>query len=121
MMVSSMGWSWSKRKCKSGQEALLSALWAKLGGVSTVAKILGLHRQAPVNWRNRAAVPLSLAPDVAKKLGLTKLQLLGLNYTGVSKYTNKPIPAWESVVKSFRFDGDDELAILSLPAPKIDG
>jgi hypothetical protein len=113
-----MAKSWSKRKSRSGQEALLSAIWESLGGITAVAKLLGRQKQIAINWRNRAAVPLSICPEVAKQLGLTKLQLLGLNYLGVSNYIPKPVPSWETVVKSFRLTQEVEDLILSLPSPK---
>jgi hypothetical protein len=112
-----MAKGWSKRKSKSGQEALLAALWESLGGITVVAKLLGRHKQIPVNWRNRGAVPTELCPAVAKQLGLGKLQMLGLNYLGVSNYVAKPVPSWETVVKSFKFSSDKEELILSLIGP----
>lgn len=114
-----MGWSWRKRKPKTGQEALLSYLWSVHGGITTVAKLLGVHVQAPVNWRKRKGVPLSLCGEVAKKLDLNSTQVFGLNYMEVSKYkTGTPVP-WENVVKSFRFSPEAERQILSLPCPEI--
>lgn len=112
-----MGTVWSKRKSKSGQEALLAAIWESLGGITAVAKLLGRHKQIPVNWRNRAAVPIEHCPMVAKKLGLNKTQMIGLNYKGVINYIAKPIPSWETVVKSFRLPSDQEASILELPSP----
>jgi hypothetical protein len=70
-----------------------------------------------MNWRKRSGVPIALCPSVARQLGLVSIQILGLNYNGVSNFISKPVPSWETVVKSFKFHKDIEQRILDLPPP----
>lgn len=108
-----------KRRPNNGQKALLTALWHRYGGIGEVSQKLGMHLQAPLNWRCRGKVPLTHCYKVAEVLKLPKLGIWGLNYIGMSKFYTDNIPDWSEVVKSFRFAPGIEEFILSFPAPTI--
>ena len=113
-------WTWANRKSKTAQEELLSQIWLSRGGPAEVSRILNVGRQIPMNWRKRSGVPIALCPDVARQLKLVTIQILGLNYLGVSNFISKPVPSWETVVRSFKFHKEIEQRILDLPPPNKD-
>lgn len=108
-----------KQKPTTGQKALLDAIWHRYGGVGAVAHKLGVHIQAPVNWRLRGRVPLKFCYSVAEALDLTECQMWGLNYIDLFTFYPTKAPPWEDVIKCFEFSPDVFKTIINLKAPKI--
>lgn len=106
-----------KIKHREGQKALLDAIWTKCGGASAVAKVLGIHSQAPINWRNRGGVPLVDCKRVASALNIP---VFGLNYEELSKFYDKDIPLWDDVIKKYMLPPMVENRILSLKDPILE-
>lgn len=103
-----------KLKHRDGQKLLLDAIWRKLGGPAAVAKKLGVHAQAPINWRNRGGVPLVDCMRVASLLGIPEY---GLNYSELYKFYRTEIVSWEEAVKQYQLDKLTENKILSFRTP----
>ena len=108
----------TKIKPTTSQKALLAAIWHKYGGVGSIAKKIGVHAQAPVNWRLRGRVPLKLVTMVADALGFNRIQMWGLNYNDMILLFPNEIPFWSEVVESYSFPPEIYKSIMSLKNPK---
>ena len=86
-----------KKVPENGQVALLEAVWNMLGGPKAVADKLGVHRQSPVNWRNRGKVPVKYAHVLAS---MFSLPVWGFNYCDCV-FMHSNAPKWEEVVKDY--------------------
>ena len=108
----------TKIKPTTSQKALLAAIWHKYGGVGSIAKKIGVHAQAPVNWRLRGRVPLKLVTMVADALGFNRIQTWGLNYSDMLLLFPNETPFWAEVVESYSFPPEVYKSIMGLKNPK---
>lgn len=106
-----------RKKPKSGAEALITALWNYFGGPTAVRdKYFPKWRVGDFfNWRVRGKVPLQLSTIIANTM---KIPRWGLNYEELSMFFPGEAPAWESVVKSYKFDKETEDYILYFKPPR---
>jgi hypothetical protein len=82
------------KKKLSKQGLLLDYIWRAFGGNNAVARLLGVHKQTPINWRDRGGVPLRMVWRVAAKL---KVSPEALNFKAVSSCHPLSYYSWEDV------------------------
>lgn len=83
----------------SGYELLLDFIWTSFGGAAEVARLLKVHKQQPVNWRLKGAVPLEKVGMISRAL---KLPPEALNYEGTLTFKGKGLSWEDTVLKTAR-------------------
>lgn len=103
-----------KKEAVSGQAKLLDLIWELTGGAAAVATKINVHRQLPVNWRNRGKVPLELVGRLSRAL---KLPPEAFNYEEVIDFKGEGL-TWEQTVKAVEtlYEAENKIeAILKVP------
>lgn len=102
-----------KKTEQTSQQLVIEHIIKNAGGHSKIAKIVGLYRQAPINWREEGHVPLKWVGQVARALEVTPW---ALNYTDLANLKGD-CPTWKEVVKSLGWPKalTDRILFLSPP------
>lgn len=107
-----------KNKFKTGQEALIHALFMHNGGVQRVASMLGMTKQKLNEWRAAGHVPLKYCGLLGRAL---ECPVFSFNYKDcIMFFGTDAVPSWKKVVTGCRLPPDTVENIFTYPEPELD-
>lgn len=107
------GWN-RKKRIQKAESLFLDLLWKNKGGVSSLARELGIHKQQLINWRRRGEVPPQYLGKISRAL-LVDVYLL--NYWFCVDFFGMQV-SWENIVGDSTLSWEDKEKVKRLPNPK---